>query len=147
MIRLIASDVDGTLLGRGEDKIDTEVFDLINAVSDLGVLFVIASGRPYCELKHLFEPVMDKIALVCSDGALTVYHGKNVLEMQMDLLVVRFFLWFHVSDKLAVNKKFTVRFRLHVVKKRLRPLTVHLQTHFRFRHCLTYTTCTANQFL
>lgn len=84
MIRLIASDVDGTLLGRGEDKIDTEVFDLINAVSDLGVLFVIASGRPYCELKHLFEPVMDKIALVCSDGALTVYHGKNVLEMQMD---------------------------------------------------------------
>lgn len=84
MIRLIASDVDGTLLGRGQTKISQEAFDVINAVSDMGVLFVIASGRPYCELKHLFEPVMDKIALVCSDGALTVYHGKNVLEMQMD---------------------------------------------------------------
>ncbi|MDD6572810.1 MAG: HAD family hydrolase [Thermoflexaceae bacterium] len=84
MIKLIASDVDGTLLQRGENKISQEVFDVINAVSDMGVLFVIASGRPYCELKHLFEPVMDKIALVCSDGALTVYHGKNVLKTSMD---------------------------------------------------------------
>lgn len=84
MIKMIASDVDGTLLGRGETKIKKEVFDVINAVSDKGVLFVIASGRPYCELKHLFEPVMDKIALVCSDGALTVYHGKNVLKTCMD---------------------------------------------------------------
>lgn len=84
MIKLIASDVDGTLLGRGEDKIRPEVFDVINAASDMGILFVIASGRPYCELKHLFEPVMDKIALVCSDGALTVYHGKNVLKLPMD---------------------------------------------------------------
>lgn len=84
MIKLVASDVDGTLLPRGENKINQEVFDVINAISDMGVLFVVASGRPYCELKHLFEPVMDKIALVCSDGALTVYHGKNVLELQMN---------------------------------------------------------------
>ena len=84
MIKLIASDVDGTLLARGETKISQEAFDVIDAVSDMGVLFVIASGRPYCELKHLFEPVMDKIALVCSDGALTVYHGKNVLKTSMD---------------------------------------------------------------
>lgn len=84
MIKMIASDVDGTLLGRGETKINQEVFDVIDAISEKGVLFVVASGRPYCELKHLFEPVMDKIALVCSDGALTVYHGKNVLELSMD---------------------------------------------------------------
>lgn len=84
MIKLIASDVDGTLLQRGETRIRKEVFDVINKVSDMGVLFVIASGRPYCELKHLFEPVMDKIALVCSDGALTVYHGKNLYKLDMD---------------------------------------------------------------
>ncbi len=84
MIKLIASDVDGTLLKRGEKEISQEALDVINAVSDMGVLFVVASGRPYCELKHLFEPVMDKIALVCSDGALTVYHGKNVLKISMD---------------------------------------------------------------
>lgn len=84
MIKLIASDVDGTLLQRGESGIRREVFDVINKVSDMGVLFVIASGRPYCELKHLFEPVMDKIALVCSDGALAVYHGKNLYKLDMD---------------------------------------------------------------
>lgn len=84
MIKMIASDVDGTLLGRGETAIEQEVFDVINAASEKGILFVIASGRPYCELKHLFEPVMDKIALVCSDGALTVYHGKNVLKKSMN---------------------------------------------------------------
>ncbi|MGN0159793.1 MAG: HAD family hydrolase [Lachnospiraceae bacterium] len=84
MIKMIASDVDGTLLGRGETQISQEAFDVINAVSEKGILFVVASGRPYCELKHLFEPVMDKIALVCSDGALTVYHGKNVLKKSMN---------------------------------------------------------------
>lgn len=84
MIKLIASDVDGTILQRGETKVRQEIFDVINKVSQQGVLFVIASGRPYCELKHLFEPVMDRIALVCSDGALTVYHGKNLYKLDMD---------------------------------------------------------------
>lgn len=84
MVKLIASDVDGTLLQRGETKIRQEVFDMIEQVSEKGILFVVASGRPYCELKHLFEPVMDKIALVCSDGALAVYHGKNLYKLDMD---------------------------------------------------------------
>ncbi len=84
MIKLIASDVDGTILQRGETKVRQEIFDAINAAYEKGILFVIASGRPYCELKHLFEPVMDKIALVCSDGALTVYHGKNISKIDMD---------------------------------------------------------------
>lgn len=84
MIKLVASDVDGTILPYGEKAIRQEVFDVIDALSEQGVLVVIASGRPYCELKHLFEPVMDKIALVCSDGALTVYHGKNVLKLPMN---------------------------------------------------------------
>ncbi|MCR5216558.1 MAG: HAD family hydrolase [Lachnospiraceae bacterium] len=83
-IRFIASDVDGTILPRGEKHIDPKLFEVIKAVTDQGVQFVIASGRPYCELKHLFEPVMDRISLVCSDGALTVYHGKNVLMRSMD---------------------------------------------------------------
>lgn len=84
MIRMIASDVDGTLLQKGETKIRKEVFDVIDELDKRNVLFVVASGRPYCELKHLFEPVMDKIALVCCDGALAVYHGKNLYKMDMD---------------------------------------------------------------
>lgn len=84
MIKLIASDVDGTLLQRGETEIRKEVFEMIEKVSEKGILFVVASGRPYCELKHLFEPVMDKIALVCSDGALAVYHGKNLYKNDMN---------------------------------------------------------------
>lgn len=84
MIKLIASDVDGTLLQRGETSICQEAFDMIEKVSAMGILFVVASGRPYCELKHLFEPVMDKIALVCSDGAMAVYHGKNLYKHDMD---------------------------------------------------------------
>lgn len=84
MIKLIASDVDGTILQRGEETIRKSMFEVINKVTEMGILFVIASGRPYCELKHLFEPVMDKVALVCSDGALVSYKGKTHMMLPMN---------------------------------------------------------------
>ena len=80
MIKLILSDVDGTLLGRGEGAFDSQVFDVINELHNRNILFAAASGRGFGDLYHLFEPVKDKMAFVCSDGAMTICND-SVIEI------------------------------------------------------------------
>ncbi|NLD83945.1 MAG: HAD hydrolase family protein, partial [Clostridiales bacterium] len=61
MIRLIACDLDGTLLNsRGELPAGT--FDRIRRLKEKGVRFAAASGRQYGNLRRLFYPVRDEIA-------------------------------------------------------------------------------------
>ena len=44
-IKLICSDIDGTLLQYGRQKLEGEIFDQIRALHDRGILFCPASGR------------------------------------------------------------------------------------------------------
>lgn len=86
MIKLILSDVDGTLLDHGEDRLPEQVFEVIGQLCRNDIVFAAASGRDYGDLSVLFAPVRDKIAFVCSDGAMTVYQGEvlNVSYMERD---------------------------------------------------------------
>ena len=57
MIRLIASDIDGTLVPDGTDRIDPEMMDVIRALKERGIVFAGASGRQFLSMKKLFQPV------------------------------------------------------------------------------------------
>ena len=76
MIKLIASDLDGTLLQNGARTLSDTVIEQIKQLKKMGILFVAASGRQYTNLRRLFEPVCDEIAYVCENGAMVVYKGK-----------------------------------------------------------------------
>ena len=45
MIKMIASDLDGTLLLNKAQALPEEIFSLIRELKELGILFVAASGR------------------------------------------------------------------------------------------------------
>ena len=45
MIKLIVSDIDGTLLPYGKTELDAELFSLIRRLRERGVIFCPASGR------------------------------------------------------------------------------------------------------
>ena len=47
MIKLVASDVDGTLVPDGTFEIDPEIYDVIKKLKEKGITFVAASGRQY----------------------------------------------------------------------------------------------------
>lgn len=83
-IKLIASDLDGTLLQEYGAKCSAELFELIRALEKKGVYFVPASGRQYPNLQRLFEPVDDKVMYLCENGALVMHLDqpltKNVFE-------------------------------------------------------------------
>lgn len=75
MIRLIASDIDGTLLQNGATEIPPEIFDHIQRLEKKGILFCPASGRQYTSLRRLFAPVADKVPFLCENGAVVYGPG------------------------------------------------------------------------
>lgn len=96
MIRLIASDIDGTLLPYGEQAIPPEVFEEIHRLGRQGILFCPASGRQYTSMRRLFAPVADRVPFVCENGAV-VYGagspgpvlGKTVMERDAAIALCR----------------------------------------------------------
>ena len=70
MIKMIASDIDGTLLQNGETAVRPELFPLIERLMKKGIVFCAASGRQYTCLLGLFQPVADRIHFICENGTL-----------------------------------------------------------------------------
>lgn len=57
MIKLIASDLDGTLLKNGAQEPNPRIYDIIKRLKEKGIRFTAASGRQHYNLRLLFEPV------------------------------------------------------------------------------------------
>lgn len=79
MIKLIACDLDGTLLPPTK-IMPEETFGLIERFSYLGGVFAPASGRQLPNLQKLFAPVLDKIAIIAENGGLVWYGGKIIFS-------------------------------------------------------------------
>ncbi len=77
MIKLIASDLDGTLLPPTK-IMPAETFPYIRRLKAMGVTFAPASGRQLPNLKKLFAPVLDDIAIIAENGGLAWADGKII---------------------------------------------------------------------
>ncbi len=75
MIRLIASDLDGTLLDPA-GNLPAGTFTAIEKLHKQGVLFCAASGRQLTALTSMFAPVADKILFMAENGAILSYRGE-----------------------------------------------------------------------
>ena len=75
MIRLIASDIDGTLLHGEQTDISPVIFQEIHRLHRKGILFCPASGRQYSSLRRLFAPVADELFYLCENGAVVYGPG------------------------------------------------------------------------
>lgn len=75
MIRLIASDIDGTLLHGDQREISPAIFREIRRLKDKGILFCPASGRQYSSLRRLFAPVAHELIYLCENGAVVYGPG------------------------------------------------------------------------
>lgn len=76
MVKLIASDVDGTLINAEKRKVSAEMFALIRKMKERGICFCAASGRQYNSLLGLFAPVKDDILYMCENGAVIFYRDE-----------------------------------------------------------------------
>lgn len=69
MIKLIASDLDGTLLPEGTANLNPELFTVIRELMARGICFVAASGRQYDAILNVFEPLKHEIGFIADNGA------------------------------------------------------------------------------
>ena len=87
-VKLIASDMDGTLLDEN-GQVPPETFDLILALREHGVRFVASSGRRYDRLCDFFSPVKDRMDFVASNGAQVFADGVQIDREVYSHLAIR----------------------------------------------------------
>jgi len=75
--KLIASDIDGTLIPYGASALPRELFPLIRRLGTAGILFCPASGRQYHSMRRAFAPVADEICFLCENGAVVFGVGAE----------------------------------------------------------------------
>ena len=80
MIKLIASDIDGTLLQNGETAISERFFTQARRLRSQGIALCAASGRQYSSLKNLFAPVAEGMYFLCENGAVVYGPGAELLS-------------------------------------------------------------------
>ena len=73
-IRLIACDMDGTLLD-DDDAIHEGFWPLITDLHERGITFCPASGRQYYNLLERFEPIADDVIFIAENGTLVMRSG------------------------------------------------------------------------
>lgn len=84
MIKLVASDIDGTLVPEGTDQIDPELFEMIRELKKRGIMFAVASGRQYVSMRSVFEPVADDVIFIAENGSNVMCRGKNMSSSFID---------------------------------------------------------------
>ena len=84
MIKLVASDIDGTLLLEGQMEISPAMFQIIRELKKKDVHFVAASGRQLDSQKKLFSPLGDQISYIAENGAICMHQGKKYVISKMD---------------------------------------------------------------
>ena len=81
MIKLIAADMDGTLLD-SQLRLPEGFFDLVEELYRRNIRFAVSSGRQYYNLREIFEPVKDKVLFIAENGGV-VFDGDTPLFSEL----------------------------------------------------------------
>lgn len=88
MIKLIATDMDGTLLNE-HGCLSHEIFDIIKKLKEKNILFATASGRQYYTLEKNFSKVKDDVIYIAENGCYVVNKGAEVSSNYIDKELVK----------------------------------------------------------
>lgn len=81
-IRLIASDMDATLLDE-HSQLPPRFEQTVCALAQEGILFAAASGRPIYTLERMFLPLLDKMVLIGDNGGAVRWKGETLFVSEM----------------------------------------------------------------
>lgn len=93
MIKLIASDLDGTILQHGNHSVSKEFIDTVDQLIRKGIYFVAASGRTYKNINLLFQDATEPLLIISENGGMysldnTIYipklHSRETVQSLVD---------------------------------------------------------------
>jgi len=88
LIKLVVSDLDGTLLNR-DGKIENDVLDMIKRLNDKGILFTIATGRSISMAENILDLLNITIPYVLCNGAVIVRQKNIIVKKSIPLKIIR----------------------------------------------------------
>ena len=88
MIKLIASDIDGTLVTDGSHELNPELYDVILKLRARGIQFAAASGRQWLSIESIFGPIKEKVFYLSDNGAYVGCHGRSLFINTIDRKMV-----------------------------------------------------------
>ena len=84
MIRLIVTDIDGTLVPEGGNRVNPEYMEVIRELTELGVRFAAASGRQASSIDVIFHEISDQIYYLGDNGASIQRGGEMIRGMYLE---------------------------------------------------------------
>ena len=83
MIRLVFSDMDGTLLDE-QGNLPAGFGDLYRRLRARGIRFAPASGRQYASLVQTFAPWQDEMIFLAENGTMVMERGRELFSRPVD---------------------------------------------------------------
>ena len=83
MIKIIFSDMDGTLLN-SKGELPKEFDETIAELKKRGVIFAPTSGRQYFSLLQTFTKYTDEFLFLAENGTLVMYHENEIFSSPMN---------------------------------------------------------------
>lgn len=77
MIRLIVTDMDGTLLN-DQHQIHPDFWKIEEQLNRQGIMFAVASGRQFYNLEFEFEQIKDRMMFFAENGTYVSHKGKEL---------------------------------------------------------------------
>lgn len=116
MIKLILSDMDGTLLDE-EAKLPAGFDAMMAKLKERGVMFAPASGRQYYSLADSFADYADSFLFISDNGTMVRQHGKeifsDVIEHQLALKILG-----RVTDHAGIYSVFCGKKKAYLLKEK-----------------------------
>ncbi|GAA2176389.1 Cof-type HAD-IIB family hydrolase [Agrococcus versicolor] len=82
-IRLIVTDMDGTLLDERGDVPD-RLWGQLERLRERGIVFAPASGRQYAALHRLLEPAIEGMVVIAENGSIVMQDGVELSSVTID---------------------------------------------------------------
>ena len=115
-IRLVASDLDGTLLNKNKE-ITPRLFDALKKLDELGIYFVPSTGRPFGTVPQAIKELPFLKYVITSNGA-TIYDAtekKNIIENYLTPEAVDAVI--EIARELPVITEFFIEGKAYIAKK------------------------------
>ena len=116
MIRLIASDMDGTLLN-SKKEFDDEFFNILQELLNKEIYFVIASGNQFHHLYNQFLPYSDDLYFISENGSFITKGKKELYSFTMDQYDVQTIYDVLKQDKQLNLKKVVIEYDQQGIKQ------------------------------
>ena len=82
-MKIIISDLDGTMLMQREETLHSSVKNAISKILNHNIIFCVASGRSYSELKRIMSDIKGDVYYIASDGAVIVHNDEILCENKL----------------------------------------------------------------